>query len=293
MKTRTTAVAALGVLALVLAIGGCVGDGEPIEAPATQPTLTASPSGVFLVGTLGKPGPDALVSIECSDVTANHRWRAARDVRWLDLVPSDGGFDLGFADLSLRVSTDGLDVGTYVATVSLTIDGFEGVLATIPVTVEMQAPEDPEIVAVRTFWESSNYQSYWSSKAPGDVRSALLDYTFPEYGLGQVEEIHVKSIDFDYVPELYARPIARALCEVSFIVWDELTGADWEEDRRQFTRYWGDVVVVLEVEPGPYSTANHGWSVVELPDYTTLSASASASSASDDVSSDDESGCGC
>jgi len=278
------------MLTMALSIGGCVEDSEPVQAPAPPPELIVSPASVSLSGTVGRPVRDAVVSIDASYVSTDLAWHAASDAVWLAPLPATGVLRSSSGDLSLRVTTDGLGPGLYVTTVYLTVDGIDGVLATVPVTVEMQAPEDPEIVAARTFWESGNYQSYWSSKAPGDVRSALLAYTFPEYGLGEVEEIHVKAIDFGYIPEKYARPVGRARCEVSFVVWEELTGADWQEDVRQFTMYWGEVDVILQVEPGPYSTSCNGWSVVDLQNLTMSSTSTSMSKSD---STDDGSDCGC
>jgi len=118
----------------------------------------------------------------------------------------------------------------------------------------------------------------------------LLAYTFPEYGFGEVETVHVKAIDFGYVPEQYVRPVARARCEVSFIVREGLTGADWEEGIRQFTRHSGEVDVILQVEPGPYSMDCNRWSVVDLQNRTMSSTSASVSNAD---TGGDGSDCGC
>ncbi len=268
MRTRIVRLAALAMLTVALSIGGCVEDSEPVQTPAPPPVLTVSPASIALAGTVGQPGPDAVVRIDRPNVASDLVWCAASDAAWLSLLPSAGVLSSDSADLLLRVSADSLGPGTYVTTVSLTIEGIDGVLATVPVTVEMQSPEDPEVVAARTFWESRNYQSYWGLKAPGDVRATLLAYTFPEYGHMELEELHVKSIDFDYVPEQFVRPVARARCEVSFIMWEELTGAEWEEDMRQFTRHWGEVDVLLQVDPGPYRANRNGWSVVDLQDLT-------------------------
>jgi hypothetical protein len=279
------------MLAVALSIGGCVEDSEPVQTPASPPVLTVSPASIALAGTVGQPVPDAVIRIDRSNVASDLAWCAASDAAWLGLLPPAGVLRSSCADLLLRVSADNLGPGRYVTTVSLTIEGINGVFATVPVTVEMQSPEDPEVVAARTFWESRNYQSYWDLKAPGDVRATLLAYTFPEYGLRDVEEIHVKAIDFDYVPELYVRPVARARCEVSFVMWEELTGAEWEEDMREFTRHWGEVDVILQVDPGPYSANRNGWSVVDLEDRTISSASTSV--ARSDITGDDGSDCGC
>jgi hypothetical protein len=278
------------MLAVVLSMGGCVEDSEPVAAPAPPPVLTVSPASVSLAGIVGEPGPDAVVRIDASHGASDLVWRAASDAAWLSLLPAGGVPGSTCGELSLTVATDGLVPGLYSTTVSLTIEGVDGILATVPVTVELQAPEDPEVVAARTFWESANYRSYWSSKAPGDVRATLLAYTFPEYGLGEVDAVHVKAIDFGYVPELYVRPVARAHCEVSFMAWEELTGAEWEEDTRRFTRYWGEVDVILQVAPGPYSTSSNGWSVVELQNSTLSSASTSVSNSD---GAGDGSDCGC
>ncbi len=280
------------MLAVALSVGGCASDSEPNQAPAPPPVLTVSPASVSLTGTGGQPGPDAVVRIEGSNVASGVAWRAVSDSAWLSPLPAAGVLHAGSGELSLRVFTAGLVPGKHVTTVSLTIEGIDGVLATVPVTVEMQSPEDPAVVAARTFWESGNYQSYWSQRAPGDVRATLLAYTFPEYGLGQVERIHVNAIDFGYVPQLYPRPVARARCEVSFIEWEDLTGAEWEQDTRRFTRHWGEVDVILQVEPGPYSTRCNGWTVVDLLDRTISSSSAAVSKSDSAGGGDSDCGCG-
>jgi len=284
-------VSTLGMLAVALSIGGCVEDSEPVQTPAPPPVLAASPASISLAGTVGQPAPDVALRIDGSNVASDLTWCAASDAAWLNLLPAAGVFRSSSGELLLRVSTDGLGPGRYVTTVSLTIEGIDGVLATVPVTVEMHSPEDPEVVAARTFWESSNYQSYWSHKAPGDVRAALLAYAFPEYGLGEVERIHVKAIDFGYVPALFERPVARARCEVSFIEWEDLTGVEWEQDMRQFTRHWGGVDVILQVHPGPYSTSCNEWTVVDLQDSTISTTSASVGKS--DSAGGDDSDCGC
>jgi hypothetical protein len=281
---------ALAMLAVALSMGGCVEDGEPVQAPAPPPMLTVSPASVTLAVTVGQPGPDAVVRIDASNVASDLAWYAASDAAWLSLLPATGVLRSRSADLSLKVSTDGLGPGRYATTVSVTIEGIAGVLATVPVTVEMQSPEAPEVVAARTFWESGSYRSYWGLRAPGDVRATLLAYTFPEYGFGEVETVHVKAIDFGYVPEQYVRPVARARCEVSFIVREGLTGAEWEEGMRQFTRHRGEVDVILQVDPGPYSTDRNEWSVVDLQNSTITSTSTSVSNSD---GAGDGSDCGC
>jgi len=290
MGTRIVRVTALAMLAVALSIGGCVEVSKPVQAPAPPPVLTVSPASVSLAGTVGQPGPDAVVRIDASHLASDLAWDAASDAAWLSLLPATGVLSSSSSDLSLKVSTDGLGPGRYVTTVALTVEGIDGVLATVPVTVEMQSPEDTEVVAARTFWESGSYRSYWGLRAPGDVRAALLAYTFPEYGLGEVEEVHVKAIDFGYVPELYVRPVARARCEVSFIVREGLTGADWEEGVRQVTRHWGEVDVILQVFPGPYGTDRNEWSVVDLQNRTVTSTSTSVGK-SDSVGGGSDCGC--
>lgn len=290
MRTGTVRVTALAMLAVVLSMGGCVEDSEPVQAPAPPPVLTVSPASVSLAGTVAQPGPDAVVRIDVSHVGSELAWYAASDAAWLSLLPATGVLRPNSSDLSLRVSTEGLGPGTYVTTVALTVEGIDGVLATVPVTVEMQSPEDPEVVAARTFWESGSYRAYWDLRARGDVRATLLAYTFLEYGFGEVETVHVKAIDFGYVPEQYVRPVARARCEVSFIVREGRTGAEWEEGMRQFTRHRGEVDVILQVEPGPYSTDRNGWSVVDLQNRTMSSTSTSVSNSD---GAGDGSDCGC
>ncbi len=291
MRTTLVRLASLAVLVVALSIGGCAEQSEPVQPPAAPPSLTVSPANISLAGIAGQPGPDALVHIEGSNVVVDLAWHASSDADWLTMAPSSGVLDSSVSTGSITVTAEGLEPGTYATMVSVAVEGLGGFLASVPVTVEMQTPEIPEVVAARTFWESAGYQSYWDLKAPGDVRATLLSYTFPEYGLGTVEEVHVKAIDFGYVPELYVRPVARARCEISFIVWEELTGAGWEEDIRQFTRHWGEVDVILEVGSGPYGTNSNSWSVVDLQDRTTSSTSASVSKS--DSSGDDESDCGC
>lgn len=271
-------------------MGGCAQDSEPVQAPAALPVLTATPASVALSGTVGRPVPDAVVHVDASPGSPDLAWCAATDAVWLTPLPAAGVLRSGSGELSLSLSADGLGPGVHKAKVTLTLGGIDGVAAIVPVTVEMQSPEDPEVVAARTFWQSELYHSYWGSRAPGDVRAALLAYTFPEYGLGKVDEVHVKAIDFGYVPELYVRPVARARCEVSFTVWESLTGAAWEEEVRRYTRHWGEVDVILQVDPGPYSTNCNGWSVVDLQNRALTSTSTSVSRSDSTGAGSD---CGC
>lgn len=128
---------------------------ESTAPAAARPTIAASPSSVSIVRTVGQeysnfpatPREVALgqggppweeISIECSDADADYLWRARVDASWLNHFPACGSFDQGFDSFSIWAATDGLEAGTYTGTISLRIDGFEGVIETIDVTLEMQ-----------------------------------------------------------------------------------------------------------------------------------------------------------
>jgi hypothetical protein len=124
--------------------------------------------------------------------------------------------------LSIWVSTGGLEEGTYNGTVSIRVDGFEGVLATLEVTLDMQAVEDADAEENRYFWESSVFRPYWESGAQTDVREAVRAYPFPEYGHGSAVVVYFKDVDIEFSPDVYPRPIARVHCEAQFVVMEDL-----------------------------------------------------------------------
>ena len=237
--------------------------GQSATPTTAAPTVTASPPSILLTGTVGQQCPSQRITIQCSDVDADFTWRAARDAAWLDVVPSTDSFDLGFSDFSVRVSPDGLGEGTHTATVSLSIDGFEGDAATIQVTLEMQAPEDPEVVAIRAFWESSVYQRYWGSGAQTDARAAVRAYSFPEYDdHGTVDAVDIESVEFEFLPDVYPRPIALVHCSAKFVVMEDL-----EKTVRTRVTYYTDTMVILEVAPGPFSATHNEWNVIAVFGY--------------------------
>jgi len=233
---------------------------QPSTPAATRPAVAASPASLSLVCTVGQPGPTQPVTISSSDIAGNHTWRARQDALWLDVAPSSGSFDLGTGEFSVNVSTDGLQEGTHTGTISLSIDGFEGEAATIQVTLEVRAPEDPQAEAARKCWESSVFRTYWDSGAASDVRAVVRGYKFPEYvGVGTVDKVDIKSVEFAFTPDVYPRAIARVHCSDKFVV------ADLEAMVR--TTWFTDTMVILQVAPGPYDSRYNEWDVVAAGDW--------------------------
>ncbi len=244
----------------------------PLSPTATQSQATASavpnlgitlsPQRLSLVGMVGESVPSQEISILCSATGEDLRWRATSDVTWLSCLPTNDSLDTGSSDFLVRISARNLDEGSYTGAVSIRVDGFEGVLATLEVTLEMQPFEDPDAEAARNFWESSVYRGYWQSGAQTDVREAVRAYAFPEYGHGIADAVYFRSVDIEYSPDLYPRPIARVHCEAQFVVMEDL-----DQTIRTRMTYYTDTMVILQVAPGPFSTSDNEWQVVDVYDY--------------------------
>jgi hypothetical protein len=226
------------------------------------PVVTASPSSVELVGVIGEPNPSERIAITCADNSGDFVWRATRDVPWLNYVPADGAFSGGVSEFSVWVATGSLEEGTHTGTLSLRLDGYEAVVATVEVTVQIEDPTNAVDEATRVFWESTLYKPYWDSGAASDVRAAVRDYSFPEYGHGKANDVYFKSVKYDFLPEELPRPIARVHCEAQFVVMEDL-----EETIRTQMTYYTDTMVILQLAPGPYSVSHNEWEVMGAFDY--------------------------
>jgi hypothetical protein len=189
-------------------------------------------------------------------------WRATSDAPWLSCWPTNDSFHAGSSDVSVRFSAKSLSEGTHTGTVSLRVDGFEGVLATLEVTLAMQAVEDVDAEENRYFWESSVFRPYWESGAQTDVREAVRAYPFPEYGHGNAVVVYFKDVDIEFSPGVYPRPIARVHCEAQFVVMEDL-----DKEVRTRVTYYTNTMVILQVAPGPFSTSHNEWHVVDVSDY--------------------------
>ena len=226
------------------------------------PAITLSPPRLSLVGTVGRSVPSEEVSILCSPAGGDLTWRVTSDSPWLSCLPASDSLDTGLSDFFVRVIPASLGEGTHTGTLSLHVDGFEGVLATLPVTLVMQASEDLEAEANRYFWESSVYRPYWQSGAQTDVREAVRAYPFPEYGHGNAVVVYFKDVDIEFSPDIYPRPIARVHCEAQFVVMEDL-----DKEVRTRVTYYTNTMVILQVAPGPFSTSRNEWHVVDVSDY--------------------------
>ena len=258
-----------GVLLLValVAPAGCSPADAPEDTPQDTPVveqtidLALEASTIRLAGTVGRPVQTQRMLLDCSS-EEGLVWRASDDALWLDISPSSGTFDCGVAEIAVKASCGDLAAGTYTAAITITVDGYPDASATAVAEFVLEPAPDPEKEAARSFWESKTFRSYWEMKAASDVRSAVMEYGFPEYDLGDPDDISVSDIEFDFVPEEYERPIALVDCVVTFIVWNEPTGREVEKSYKFGKKYVIDTLVTLEVAPGPFSNTKNDWVVV-------------------------------
>ena len=260
----------LVVAAVVVPVGCSPADAPqdtPQDAPTVQQTIDVAldASTIRLTGTVGRPVQTHHMLLDCSSAESLV-WRASDDALWLDISPSSGTFDCGVAEIAITASPGDLAAGTYTAAITITVDGYPETNATAVAKLVLEPAPDPEKEAARSFWESKTFRSYWEMKAASDVRSAVMEYGFAEYDLGDPDDISVSDIEFDFIPEEFERPIALVQCLVTFIVWDELTGREVEESYKFGKKYIIHTMVTLEVAPGPYSNTKNDWVVVAVGD---------------------------
>jgi hypothetical protein len=260
------------VVAAVVVPVGCSPADAPQDAPEDTPTtkqtidVALEASTIRLTGTVGRPVQTHHMLLDCSSAESLV-WRASDDALWLDVSPSSGTFDCGVAEIAITASPGDLAAGSYTATITITVDGYPDASATAVAELVLEPAPDPEMEAARAFWESSTFRSYWQMKAASDVRSVVMEYGFPEYDLGEPDDISVSEIEFDFVPEEFERPISRVHCVVNFIVWDKPTGREVEKSYKYGTRYYTDTLVILEVAPGPFSKTKNDWVVLVVGNY--------------------------
>jgi len=268
----TCLLSGLLTVAALLAPVGCSPADAPQDTPQDTPTveqtidLALEASTIRLTGTVGRPVQTHHMLLDCSSAEGLV-WRASDDALWLDISPSSGTFDCGVAEIAVRASCGDLAAGTYTAAITITVDGYPDASATAVAELVLEPAPDPEKEAARSFWESKTFRSYWEMKAASDVRSVVMQYGFPEYDLGDPNDISVSDIEFDFIPEEFERPISRVHCTVNFIVWDELTGREVEKSYKYGTKYYTDTLVILEVAPGPFSKTKNDWVVVVAGDH--------------------------
>ena len=267
----TCLLSGLLTVAALLAPVGCSPADAPQDTPQDTPTveqtidLALEASTIRLTGTVGRPVQTHHMLLDCSSAEGLV-WRASDDALWLDISPSSGTFDCGVADLAIKASCGDLAAGTYTAAITVTVDGYPDASATAVAQLVLEPAPDPEMEAARSFWESKTFRPYWEMKAASDVRSAVMEYGFAEYDLGDPDDISVSDIEFDFIPEEYERPIALVDCVVIFIVWNEKTGREVEESYKFGMKYTVDTLVTLQVEPGPFSNTKNEWVVIAVGD---------------------------
>jgi hypothetical protein len=193
-------------------------------------------------------------------------WQAKDDALWLSISPSWGTFDCGVAKAVVFVDTSGMGAGYHTATISIFVQEADNSPLTIPVRLDVLPPEDPTVVAIREFWESSHYQHYWDFNAPSDVMDVVKAYKFPgpysEYDWGYSQKqsrVEIKGCEFEYDPGKHRRPVAICYCKVFF----EVTYGGPRPGTYYSEEWVANLDVVLEVEPGPYSTDHNEWKIID------------------------------
>ena len=236
---------------------------EQTTQPSTEPlSATFSPSSLSLIGTPDEFTLVEQIEIRCPGVDGDSTWHVSDDSDWFGCQPASGSFKEGVGYFWVRVPIRNLDAGSYSGTVSVRLDESDTVVATMEVTLENPPTQDPESEAARDFWESAVYRGYWESGAQTDVREAVRAYEFPEYDHGKADVVYFKSVDIEFSPDVYPRPIARVHCEAQFVVMEDL-----DQTIRTRMTYYTDTMVILQVAPGPFSTSDNEWDVVDVYDY--------------------------
>jgi hypothetical protein len=285
-----------GRLALLL-LGAVLLLATSLVACATAPTVTAhisvQPDNISLSAREGEKTSGELLEIYSSAETESLMWQAEDDVPWLHLSPSWGTFDAGVSKAVVFVDTSGISAGYYSATISIVVQEADNSPLTIPVQLHVLRPEDPTVVATREFWESSYYRHYWDVNALSDVKATVAAYEFPgpyskddwDYSQKQ-SRVEIKGCKFDYDPGTYPRPVTIAYCRVFF----EVTYSDPRPGYYRYEEWVSNLDVVLEVEPGPYSTDHNEWEVI---DYYAHAEASSLLVKMYTIPREDSSGCGC
>jgi hypothetical protein len=269
-RVRAFPVSLLGVILLlpVLSLAACAAES------AITTRVSVEPDTISLSAREGEnPGGESLEIYSSAEIDP-HVWEAKDDALWLEVSPPWGTFDSGVSKAVVWVDTSGMSVGSHTASISIFLQEADNSPLTIPVRINVLPPEDPTVVAAREFWESSQYNNYWSSRSIADVYAAVRAYEFPgpyskddwDYSQKQ-SRVETKGCKFDYDPGKYARPVAIVYCKVFFEV-------RYDDPRPGYYRYeeWvSNLDVVLEVEPGPYSTDHNEWEVIDYYAYNEAS----------------------
>ncbi|ULA68457.1 MAG: Fibronectin type-III domain-containing protein [Nitrospira sp.] len=98
--------------------------------------LTANPTTVTFQAVRGSNPPSQTVSLSRSG-RRQHSWTVRDSAAWLTISPRSGSITTS-AQIVLTANAAGLAVGTYTATVTVTLD--DGDRASIPVTLRVTAP---------------------------------------------------------------------------------------------------------------------------------------------------------
>ncbi len=281
----------------LLLLGAVLLLASSVVACATEHAVTThisvQPDNISLSVREGEKTSGEPLEIYSSAEIESLMWQAEDDAPWLHLSPSWGTFDSGVSKAVVFVDTSGISAGNYSAMISIVVQEADNNPLTIPVQLHILPPEDPTVVATRDFWESSYYRYYWDVNALSDVKATVAAYEFPgpyskddrDYSQKQ-SRVEIKGCKFDYDPGTYPRPVAIAYCKVFF----EVTYGDPRSGYYRHEEWVSNLDVVLEVEPGPYSTDHNEWEVI---DYYAHAEATSPLVKMYTVPSGDSGGCGC
>jgi hypothetical protein len=241
------------------------------EAPKESiPTLhlTAEPSSID-VTVIGDESISKEITLYCTPEKDEVKWEAEDDAPWLKTVPTRGKLDCGTCEVTIWIYAAETSVGSHEANLSFIFPEEEGAKLNVKALLEVLAEDSPE--AVQKFWQATEYEIYWESRAREDVINAVMAFDFPNpvpptnpdpddawskiahpENIEWERSISIQSCEFEFDTYKNPRPTAEVECSIKFSALHAL----WD------IRYHGDAVVVLEVQKGPYSRDTNEWEVL-------------------------------
>lgn len=128
--------------------------GEPYPVPAVDSssgggdgTIEMSPSSLTFYATVDGGDPLDRDLLILNDGDGSIDWEVSDDAVWLSLSPASGSSDDGGEDVTVSVNIDGLLVGDYTATITITSDDAENSPETVSVTLHVDAATAEDEIA--------------------------------------------------------------------------------------------------------------------------------------------------
>ncbi len=156
-------------------------EGSPARVPVTlvlepkprPPVLDVSPTSLSFRGEVGAALPSRTITVRNAGGGVLS-WRASTTTPWLSLSPTSGQLEGGRrATITVRVSTQGLNPGSYQGRITIVAEGAENSPQTVAVTLQLTAPTE-RCGSTIFFDDFSDRNSGW---VVGDFQGASWGYT--------------------------------------------------------------------------------------------------------------------